>query len=83
MDSHVTISDQILTSLATRLKLDVRKIQPQHSLQHDLGLDSADSIELIFALEEMFDFEVSDQDFRQLTTVSEVIQYVEGRLRAV
>jgi acyl carrier protein len=81
MASHVAIGDQILTSLSKRLKLDVSQIQPQHSLRHDLGLDSADSIELIFALEEMFDFEVSDQDFRKLNTVSEVIQYVEGRLR--
>jgi acyl carrier protein len=81
MDAHVAISDQILTSLAKRLKLEVSKIQPQHSLRHDLGLDSADSIELIFALEEMFDIEVSDQDFRKMNTVSEVIQYVRGRLQ--
>ena len=57
------------------------QIQPQHSLRQDLRLDSADSIELVFSLEEMFDFEVPDQDFRKLTTVSEVIKYVEGRIQ--
>lgn len=81
MGSNRTISDQILTSLSHRLKLDVSQIKPQHSLRRDLGLDSADAIELVFALEEMFDFEVSDQDFRKWTTVSEVIKYVEGRLQ--
>ncbi|HJT19424.1 MAG TPA: phosphopantetheine-binding protein [Nitrospira sp.] len=80
MESNLNVSHQILSSLSKRLKLDVSKIQPQHSLRYDLGLDSADSIELVFALEEMFDLEVSDQDFRKLTTVSEVIAYVEGRL---
>jgi acyl carrier protein len=77
-----TVSDQILLSLSKRLKVDVSKIRPQHSLRDDLGFDSADSIELVFALEEMFDLEVSDQDFRKLTTVSEVIEYVQGRLHA-
>lgn len=81
MTSNHTISNQILTSLSERLKRDVSQIQPHHSLRQDLGLDSADSIELVFALEEMFDFEVPDQDFRKWTTVSEVIQYVEGRVQ--
>ncbi len=81
MNTNMSISDQILTSLAIRLKVDASKIQPQQSLRQDLGLDSADSIELIFALEETFNIEVSDQDFRKLTTVSDVIQYVRGRLQ--
>ena len=81
MASDLTVADRIRSALAKRLKKDVSMIQPQHSLREDLGLDSADSIELVFSLEEMFDFEVSDQDFRKLTTVSGVIQYVEGRLR--
>ncbi|HKT34451.1 MAG TPA: phosphopantetheine-binding protein [Nitrospira sp.] len=77
-----TVAEQILASLSQRLKMDLSQIKPQHSLRQDLGLDSADSIELVFALEEMFDFEVSDQDFRKWTTVSEVIRYVEGRVNA-
>ena len=81
MASDLAVADRIRSALAKRLKKDVSMIQPQHSLREDLGLDSADSIELVFSLEEMFDFEVSDQDFRKLTTVSGVIQYVEGRLR--
>lgn len=81
MASDLTIADRIRTELAKRLKQDVSQIQPQHSLRQDLRLDSADSIELVFSLEEMFDFEVPDQDFRKLTTVSEVIKYVEGRIQ--
>ena len=81
MQTNMSISDQILTSLAKRLKVDASKIQPQQSLRQDLGLDSADSIELIFALEETFNIAVSYQDFRKLTTVSDVIQYVRGRLQ--
>lgn len=81
MAHELTIAEQIRATLAKRMKRDVSTIQPHHSLQKDLGLDSADAIELVFFLEETFDFEVPDQDFRKLTTVSDVIVYVEGRLR--
>lgn len=81
MASDLTVADRIRTEIAKHMKQDISKIQPQHSLREDLGMDSADSIELVFSLEEMFDFEVPDQDFRKLTTVSSVIQYVEERLR--
>lgn len=81
MGAELTVADRILAALAKSQKIDVRTIQPQHSLQHDLGLNSADSIDLVFALEDMFEIEVPDQDFRKFTTVSEVIRYVEGRLR--
>lgn len=82
MASDVTVADRIRTELAKHLKRDISMIQPQYSLREDLGMDSADSIELVFSLEQMFDFEVPDQDFRKFTTVSSVIQYVEERLQA-
>ena len=81
MAPDLTIAERIRTELAKRRKLDVNAIQPHHSLRNDLGLDSADAIELVFYLEEAFDFEVPDQDFRNFTTVSEVIAYVQGRLK--
>jgi acyl carrier protein len=82
MGAELTVADRILTALAKSQKIDVRTIKRQHSLQHDLGLNSADAIDLVFALEDMFSIEVPDEDFRKFTTVSEVIQYVEGRLQA-
>jgi len=81
MTPDLTIAERIRTELAKRRKLDVNAIQPHHSLRNDLGLDSADAIELVFYLEEAFDFEIPDLDFRKFTTVSEVIAYVEGRLK--
>ena len=81
MAPDLTVAERIRTELAKRMKRDVSAIQPHHSLRNDLGLDSADAIELVFYLEEAFDFEVPDQDFRNFTTVSEVIAYVEGRLK--
>ena len=49
MSAELTVADRILAALAKSQKIDVRTIQLQHSLQHDLGLNSADSIDLVFA----------------------------------
>ena len=83
MTSDSTIAERIRTELAKRLKRSVSEIQPHHSLLKDLALDSADAIELIFYLEETFDLEIPDQDFKKFTTVSDVIAYVEGALKTV
>jgi acyl carrier protein len=81
MASDVTISERIRSTLATFLKQDVDTIKLHQSLRNDLGLNSVDTFELVFELEEAFNFEIPDQDFPKLTTVSEVIAYVEGRVR--
>jgi acyl carrier protein len=50
-------------------------------LREDLGLDSADTIELVFEIEETFDLEVPDDDQEKLKTVRELTNYVEEWLR--
>ena len=42
----------------------------------DLGADSLDTVELVMALEEEFDLEISDEDAQNITTVGEVVKYI-------
>ena len=83
MAVDVTISERIRGAIADFLKQDVDTIEAHQSLRNDLGLNQVDTVELVFELEEAFNFEIPDQDFPKLTTVSEVIAYVEGRVRKV
>ena len=43
----------------------------------DLGADSLDTVELIMALEEEFGIEVPDEQAEKLTTVGDVVKYIE------
>lgn len=83
MASDLTISERIRSTLAKFLRQDIDTIKPHQSLRSDLGLTSVDTFELVFDLEEAFNIEIPDQDFPKLTTVSEVIAYVESRVRKV
>lgn len=81
MAIEVTIAERIQSALAEFLKQPKDKIEPRHSLRNDLGLNSVDTFELIFLLEDTFNFEISDADIQKLVTVSDVIAYVEHRLK--
>jgi acyl carrier protein len=80
MASDSAVATRIRAALAEHLKRDVSKIQLQSDLRKDLGLDSLAMIELLFKIEETFDLEIPNDDLSQITTVGDVITYVEQRL---
>ena len=82
MPAESSISERIRASLAQHLKRPVESIDLDDDLREDLGLDSLKMIELVFEIEEAFDFEVPNEDLPQLTTVADVVKYVEGKLGA-
>lgn len=75
------IALRIRAALGNYLKRDPASIEPRHALREDLGLDSMATIELLYQIEEAFDFQIPDQDLQNLLTVADVIGYVEGRLK--
>ena len=46
----------------------------------DLGADSLDIVELIMALEEEFDIEITDADAEKVVTVSDVVEYIKDHV---
>lgn len=52
------------------------------NLVDDLAADSLDSVELIMALEEEFEFEVSDEEADKIVTVADLVALVDARFPA-
>jgi acyl carrier protein len=61
------------------LGVDAGKIKPESRFREDLEADSLDIVELIMAMEDKFGSEISDEDAQKLTTVGEVVKYIEDR----
>jgi acyl carrier protein len=61
------------------LGVDAGKIKPESRFREDLEADSLDIVELIMAMEDKFGSEISDEDAQKLTTVGEVVKYIEER----
>ena len=49
--------------------------------REDMEADSLDLVELIMALEEEFDGQISDEDAQKITTVGEVVTYVDENMK--
>jgi len=80
MAPESAVATRIRVALAAELKRDVSKIRLEDGLRNDLGLDSLAMIELLFKIEETFDLEIPNEDLSQITTVGDVVAYVERRL---
>lgn len=65
--------------ISQQLHVPAEQITLQSHLVEDLGMDSLESIELVMALEETCGFEMPDEDVETLTTVHDLLTYLERR----
>jgi acyl carrier protein len=70
------ITRRLREIIAEQLGISEEEIVPEASFVDDLGADSLDLVELIMALEEEFDMEISDEDAEKIQTVQDAINYI-------
>jgi acyl carrier protein len=81
MGSDVSVEERILKGLAKILKKKPSEIQKEARLIEDLEIDSLDTLDLIFELEEEFNIEIPQNQI-PFVTVQDVIHYVEEKTKA-
>ena len=57
---------------------DTDSITTETTFIDDLGADSLDIVELIMALEEEFDMEIPEEEAEKITSVGDVVSYIEN-----
>ena len=62
--------------LAEQLNCEASTITPETSFKDDLGADSLDLFEMVMALEEEYGKEIPTEDLEKLTTIGEVVEYL-------
>lgn len=84
----MTAPEQSLTARITAVIADQcgiyppREVAPEMNFVEDLYCDSLDLVELVMALEEEFDVQISDDEAERLLTVADVISYIESKVAA-
>ncbi|WP_096189162.1 acyl carrier protein [Evansella halocellulosilytica] len=70
--------DRIAKIVSERLGVDESEVKPEATFKEDLGADSLDVVELVMELEDEFDLEISDEDAEKISTVGDVINYIDN-----
>jgi len=65
--------------LVEQLGVNEEDITLEASFIDDLGADSLDIVELIMAMEEEFDIEISEEDAESISTVGSALEYIKER----
>lgn len=64
-------NERLIAIIAEKLGRDSADLLPEMSFVQDLGANSLDTLEIMMALEEEFDIEISDEDGDAIQTIAD------------
>lgn len=72
------VEEKVRKIVCDQLGVSEEEVTPDASFIDDLGADSLDLVELVMALEEEYDMEISDEEAEKIRTVQDVVNYIES-----
>jgi len=69
--------------IAEQLSVSEDEVTLGASFTGDLGADSLDLTEMIMAIEEAFDLEISDEDAEKMKTVQDALDYIKKNVENI
>ena len=73
------IAEKVKKIIVDQLGVSADEVKPEASFVDDLGADSLDLVDLMMALEEEFDIEVTEDEVENLKTVGDIVDFVKSR----
>jgi len=77
-DRSMSAFAKIKSMIVEQLGVDEGEVTMETTFEN-LDADSLDIVELIMALEEEFELEISDEEVEKIKTVGDVVSYIEER----
>ena len=73
------VFEKIQELLSEQLNIDKATITRETNIIDDLKADSLDVVEMLITLEDEFGISVPDEDAKSLTTIGDLVMYVESK----
>ena len=70
------IFEKVRDIVVEQLGVEEDDVKLESAFIDNLGADSLDIVELIMALEEEFEMEISEEDAEKISTVGDVVDYI-------
>ncbi len=74
----MSIEQRVKEIIVEQLGVNEAEVTPEAKFVDDLGADSLDLVELVMALEEEYNMEISDEDAEKILTVGDAIEYIQA-----
>ncbi len=75
----MSVETKVKEIVADQLEVAIDKLSAETTFE-DIDADSLDVVELVMALEEEFDLEISDQEIENINSIGDVIKYIESKV---
>ena len=74
------VFEDVKEIIVDQLGVDADSVTKESRFREDLEADSLDIVELIMAFEDKFGGEISDEDAQSITTVGDVVKFIESEM---
>ena len=76
----MSIEQRVKEIIVEQLGVNEGEVKPEAKFVDDLGADSLDLVELVMALEEEYNMEISDEDAEKILSVGDAIEFIKGHV---
>ena len=73
--------DKMKKIIAEKLEVEEEKITRESSFRQDLGADSLDTYELVYAIEEEMGISIPDEKANEFETVGDALDYIQSQVK--
>ncbi|MCH9643280.1 MAG: acyl carrier protein [Gammaproteobacteria bacterium] len=78
----MNIDQTVKEVIAEHLGLPIADVTEEKSLSQDLGADSLDAIDLLFAMNETFNIKLPSEKLENIETVQQLIEFVKAHQKS-
>lgn len=72
------MKDEVVKLISETLEINPTDLKDDTDLAHDLGIESIDLVDLVTAFEDKYNFEIPDNELKNLQTVGDIVKYIEN-----
>ena len=72
----MSVEEKVKQIIVDQLSVAEEDVVPEASFVDDLGADSLDQVEMIMAMEEVFNISIADEDAEKIRTVQDATKYI-------
>lgn len=77
----MSVEEKVKEIVMDKLNVTAEQVTNDASFVEDLGADSLDQAELVLALEDEFNLQISDKESENLLTVGKAIDYIKRHVK--